>query len=49
MVKSSYNEDFACNDLGNKYLSEETIARIIEESDGELFRDVSEGSEHHPQ
>ncbi|MDE0577676.1 MAG: hypothetical protein OSB39_12065 [Opitutales bacterium] len=43
-----YNEDFACNDLGNKYLSEETIARIIEESDGELFRDVSEGSEHHP-
>ena len=43
-----YNEDFACNDLGNKYLSEETIDRVIEESDGELFRDLSEGSENHP-
>jgi hypothetical protein len=43
-----YNEDFACNDLGNKYLSEETIDRVIEESDGELFRDLTEGSENHP-
>ena len=43
-----YDEGFACNDLGNKYLSEETIARIIEESDGELNKDVSEGSENHP-
>ena len=43
-----YDEGFACNDLCNKYLCEETIARIIEESDGELIKDVSEGSENHP-
>lgn len=44
----NYDEDFACNDLGNKYLDDETIERIIEESDGELVRDESEGSENHP-
>ncbi len=43
-----YNEGFACNDLGHKYLSEETVDRVIEESDGELFRDLTEGSENHP-
>ena len=43
-----YNEGFACNDLGHKYLTEETVDRVIEESDGELFRDLTEGSENHP-
>jgi hypothetical protein len=43
-----YDDDFACNDLGNKYLTEETIVRVIEDSDGELFRDLTEGSENHP-
>ncbi len=44
----TYDEDFACNDSGNKYLDEETIERVIEESEGELARDESEGTENHP-
>jgi len=43
-----YDDDFACNDLGNKYLDESTIYRILEEADGELARDESQGSENHP-
>ena len=43
-----YDDDFACNDLGNKYLDEETIARVLEEADGDLARDEREGSENHP-
>ena len=43
-----YDEDFACNDLGNKYLDEATIEHIIESSDGALARDEREGTEHHP-
>ena len=43
-----YDEDFACNDLGNKYLDDLTITRILEEAEGELARDESEGSENHP-
>ena len=43
-----YDDDFACNDLGNKYLDEPTIYRILEEADGELARDESQGSENHP-
>lgn len=43
-----YDDDFACNDLGNKYLGEATIERVIEESDGDLIRDEREGTEHHP-
>jgi len=43
-----YDDDFACNDLGNKYLDEPTIDRILEEADGELARDESQGSENHP-
>jgi len=43
-----YDEDFACNELGNKYLDEATIEGIIESSDGALARDDREGTEHHP-
>jgi hypothetical protein len=43
-----YDDDFACNDLGNKYLDEPTIYRILDEADGELARDESQGSENHP-
>ena len=43
-----YSDDFACNDLSNKYLDEKTIARVIEQADGDLARDESEGSENHP-
>ena len=43
-----YDDDFACNDLGNKYLEEDIIEQIIEESNGELIRDTSKGSENHP-
>ncbi|MDG0964906.1 MAG: hypothetical protein P8O23_07565 [Opitutales bacterium] len=43
-----YNDDFACNDLGNKYLDEDTLTRLIEDASGDLVRDESEGSEKHP-
>ena len=35
----SYNESFACNDSGNKYLDEVTIQRVIEEADGDLGKE----------
>ena len=44
----SYDEDFACNDLGHKYLDESTLERLLAEADGELVRDDSVGSENHP-
>ena len=44
----SYDEDFACNDLGHKYLDDNTLERLLEEADGELARDDSTGSENHP-
>ena len=44
----AYDDDFACNDLGNKYLDEPTIERLLEDASGELARDDSEGSENHP-
>jgi len=44
----SYDEDFACNDLGHKYLDDNTLERLLEEADGELARDDSAGSENHP-
>ena len=43
-----YNDSFACNELGNKYLDQETIDRIVEQSEGELVKDDSKGSERHP-
>ena len=43
-----YHEDFACNDLNNKYLDDQTIVRVIEQADGDLARDDSEGSANHP-
>ena len=43
-----YDDNFACNDIGNKYLDEPTILRLLEEANGDLARDDSEGSEKHP-
>jgi hypothetical protein len=43
-----YNEEFACNDLGNKYLDEKTLSNLLELANGDLARDESEGSEKHP-
>ena len=43
-----YGEGFACNDLANKYLDEDTIERVLLEADGDLARDNSQGSENHP-
>ncbi len=44
----SYDDDFACNDLGHKYLDETTLERLLAEADGELARDDSVGTENHP-
>ena len=44
----SYDDDFACNDLGHKYLDENTLERLLTEADGELARDDSVGTENHP-
>ena len=44
----SYDLDFACNDLGNKYLDQKTIDRVISESGGtwHLKTPESESSQH---
>ena len=44
----SYDLDFACNDLGNKYLDQKTIDRVISESGGDLVPEdpESESSQH---
>ena len=44
----SYDLDFACNDLGNKYLDQKTIDRVISESGGDLAPEdsESESSQH---
>lgn len=44
----SYYDNFACNDLGHKYLDERTLERLLAEADGELARDDSVGTENHP-
>ena len=38
----TYNEEFACNDLGNKYLDDITIDRVLAESGGDLVREDPE-------
>ena len=43
-----YDNSFACNDLGNKYLEESVIESLIDQSNGDLSRDDSEGSANHP-
>ena len=43
----TYNENFACNDSGNKYLDESTIERILEESKGDLDRENSDAVTSH--
>ena len=44
----SYDLDFACNDLGNKYLDQKTIDRVISESGGDLTPEApeTESSQH---
>ena len=42
-----YGDDFACNDLANKYLDELTIERVLEEAGGELDREESEVNTQH--
>lgn len=43
-----YTSDFSCAERKNNYLHEEVIERIIRESDGELTRNTSKGTAHHP-
>ncbi|MBT3666652.1 MAG: hypothetical protein HN548_04170 [Opitutae bacterium] len=43
-----YDDDFACNDLGNKYLDETALLNLLEQANGDLARDQNEGSEKHP-
>ena len=42
----SYNDDFACNDLGNKYLDDFTVKRVLEQAHGDLTLEVAEVSEN---
>ena len=35
----TYDDEFACNDLGNKYLDDITIDRVLAESGGDLDRE----------
>ncbi len=44
----AYGDSFACNDLANKYLDEETIERVLDQADGDLARDDGEGTANHP-
>ena len=43
-----YSESFSCSDRGNRYLDEETIQRVLRESNGQLEKESSEGGRHHP-
>lgn len=43
-----YGDDFSCADKTNRYLDEDTIVRLLEESNGELARVESTGERHHP-
>ena len=43
-----YDDDFTCNDLGNKYLDDSTLCKLLEDANGDLAKDESEGSEKHP-
>lgn len=43
-----YDDNFACNELGNKYLDCQTIDRLLDQANGELAIDDSPGSERHP-
>ena len=41
-----YGDDFTCNDLGNKYLDELTIERVLEEAGGEFALEETEENNH---
>jgi hypothetical protein len=47
MGEVSYEDGFVCTDLQNKYLDDETIERLLDESGGDLGRDDSQGTEKH--
>ena len=44
----NYGSKFSCADRKNNYLDADTIARVIEQSNGELAIDDREGTKHHP-
>ena len=43
-----YSKTFSCADPAHKYLDEETIDKVIEDSAGKLTRETREGTPHHP-
>ncbi|MDO8620149.1 MAG: hypothetical protein Q7R64_02270 [bacterium] len=43
-----YSPAFKCGVVGNRFLDEVTIERVLAEANGELVRDTREGDEHHP-
>lgn len=44
----TYDEDFSCNDLRNKFISEEVVERLMAEANGELIRDTRSTRLGHP-
>ena len=40
----SYDEEFVCTDLRNKYLDNQTIDRLVKEGDGDLGREERKGN-----
>ena len=43
-----YSKTFSCADPAHKYLDEETIDKVIEDSGGKLSRETRDGTPHHP-
>ena len=44
----TYDQDFSCSDLRNKFLPEEVLDRVLAEANGELVRDTRRTSHGHP-
>jgi hypothetical protein len=43
-----YSEEFSCSDKANRYLSEQTLESLIQDSNGELIKEEEEGCKNHP-
>ena len=43
-----YSDTFSCSDRGNRYLDEDTIEKVVEDSGGQLVKEDSSGDKHHP-
>ena len=43
-----YSKTFSCADPLNKYLDEETLNKLIKDSNGKLTRETRKGTPHHP-